>query len=87
MVELLCDQILISSLSQKNPLIFRINANYLKPWIIALLPKIQLLLNSDELKTEIVILLFIFWQTEDDWEEKCENKNTFNKAKCCIMRL
>lgn len=33
---LLCDQILISSLTQKNPLIFQINANNIKWWIIAL---------------------------------------------------
>lgn len=29
-MELLCDQILISPLTQKNPLIFQINANSLK---------------------------------------------------------
>lgn len=34
-LELLCDQILIFSLTQKNPLIFQINANNLKWWIIA----------------------------------------------------
>lgn len=70
-MELLCDQILISSLSQKNPLIFQINANNLKLWIIAPRIQIQLLFNSDWLK-----IIFFFWQTEGDWEVKYVNKRT-----------